>query len=148
MSSLPPDDVRNLDVLIVDDATSVRQTTKALLQEQGVAPSRINEAENAREALIFCDTGAPDLLLLDLILPDIPGEEVGSVLMEEHPDMLVVPMTALDSEDGRVRQLIALGAFAILEKPIRRESVARLFEELRRESEMQTPGSSQDQALT
>lgn len=134
---MPPDgrrDLEEMDVLIVDDAVSVRQTVAGILQDLGVPSHRIHLVETARDALIFCDSETPDLVLLDLVLPDIPGEEIGTVLMEENPDMQVVPMTALDPDDGRVRQLVALGAFDILKKPIRRNALEGLFEELERES--------------
>lgn len=140
MASAPPDDLRQLDVLIVDDAPSVRQTVADMVADMGVPSTRIYKVESAREALIFCDSQAPDLLLLDLVLPDIPGEEVGSVLMDDHPEMRVVPMTALDPEDGRVRQLVALGAFDVLQKPVRRREVEELFEEFARETEAAASG--------
>lgn len=127
-------DRSKMDVLVVDDAPSVRTSVRAILEDLGVTPERIHEVDSARDALIFCDGHTPDLVLLDLVLPDIPGEEVGSLLMEENPNMLVVPMTALDPQDGRVRQLVALGAFDLLEKPIRQREVEALFEELSRES--------------
>lgn len=139
MASAPRSDLQELDVLIVDDAPSVRQTVTGLVEDVGVPSTRIYRVESAREALIFCDSQAPDVVLLDLVLPDIPGEEVGSVLMEDHPGMRVVPMTALDPQDGRVRQLVALGAFDLLQKPVRRREVEQLFEELARE--WQTPTS-------
>lgn len=141
----PASDLASMDVLVVDDAASVRSSVAAHLEDVGVPPEQIHQAENAREALVFCDSGAPDLMLLDLVLPDIPGEEVGSVLMEEHPEMRVVPLTALDPQDGRVRQMIALGAFDVLQKPIRRHSLEALFEDLRRESEVQ-PTAEEDRA--
>jgi len=125
--------------LNVDDAVSVRNTVAAILESLGVPATRIYEVDNAREALIFCDSQAPDLLLLDLVLPDIPGEEVGTLLMEDHPQMRVVPMTALDPRDGRVRQLVALGAFDVLQKPVRRHEVEELFEELDREQQLSPP---------
>lgn len=131
---MPPAGPLEMDVLIVDDAASVRNSVSAILRDLGLSEERIHEVETAREALIFCDTQTPDLLLLDLVLPDIPGEEVGSVLMEENPDMRVVPMTALDPDDGRVRQLVALGAFDVLQKPIRQREVEQLFDELQHES--------------
>lgn len=135
MASAAPTDLSELDVLIVDDAASVRQTVAGLVEDMGVPSTRIYQVETAREALIFCDSQAPDLLLLDLVLPDIPGEEVGALLMDDHPQMHVVPMTALDPQDGRVRQLVALGAFDVLQKPVRRREVEELFEELARETQ-------------
>lgn len=123
-----------MDVLVVDDAASVRTSVRAILEDLGVTPERIHEVENARDAMIFCDGHTPDLVLLDLVLPDIPGEEVGSLLLEENPSMRLVPMTALDPQDGRVRQLVALGAFDLLQKPVRQRSIEELFEELQRES--------------
>jgi len=122
-----------MDVLVVDDAESVRNTVRAILEEIGVPADHIHEADAARDALTFCDLRSPDLVLLDLVLPDIPGEEIGAVLMEEAPDLRLVPMTALDPQDGRVRQLVALGAFDVLEKPIRQREIEALFEELETE---------------
>ncbi len=118
-----PDEVQDLDVLIVDDATTIRRKLRSLLGELSIPDERIREASSARDALEAFEQGAPDLVLLDLVLPDIPGEELGSVLMEKHSDTSVIPLTALDPNDRRVRQLVSKGALGVVEKPVRRQAV-------------------------
>lgn len=122
-----------LEVLIVDDAVTVRRTVRALLEDVSVGPDRIREATSAREALDALEEAEADLVLLDLVLPDIPGEELGPVLMEKHPDTNLVPLTALDRDDTRVRQLVSMGAFDVIEKPVRRDQLRLLIDSVERE---------------
>lgn len=122
-----PDEVQDLDVLIVDDATTIRRKLRSLLGELSIPENRIREASSAKDALKAFEDGTPDVVLLDLVLPDIPGEELGSVLMEKHPDTNVIPLTALDPTDRRVRQLVSKGAVGVVEKPVRRQAVREMM---------------------
>ncbi len=133
MASATGDPLKDLDVLILDDAATVRSKVRSVLEELSIPSDKIREAETAREGLDAVEQAPPDLLLLDLVLPDIPGEEVGSVLLDKLPDTQIVPLTALDTNDRRVRRLISNGAFDVLQKPIRRHAVEELFATLRRE---------------
>lgn len=128
--SHPANPLGELDVMIVDDAATVRQTLRAYLEQASIEDDRIREATTAREALELFEEASPDLVFLDIVLPDIPGEEIGSTLMGLHPDTDFVPVTALDPSDGRVRQLVSKGAVDVVEKPIDGERVKRLLNSL------------------
>lgn len=133
----PPDAARNLDILVVDDAHAVRRRIRAMLEDRSVDPEKIREAATAREALDHCAEQPPDLVLLDVMLPDIPGEELGAVLLDQNPGTEVVPLTALDPADGRVRKLVAKGALDVVEKPLRERSLEELFGTLREQQRWQ-----------
>lgn len=128
--SHPSNPLRELDVLIVDDAATIRRTLRAHLEQASLADEQIREAESAREALASFEEEAPDLVFLDVVLPDIPGEELGATLMDLHPDTDFVPVTALDPDDGRVRQLVAKGAIDVVQKPLDGDKLQQLLEAL------------------
>lgn len=134
-----PEQVQDLDVLIVDDATTIRGKVRSLLSELSIPQDHIREASNAKDALEAFEEGVPDLVFMDLILPDLPGEEVGSVLMEKHPDTNVIPMTALNPNDRRVRHLVSKGAMGVVEKPVRRRAIQDMMR-LLYEEELAEPG--------
>jgi diguanylate cyclase (GGDEF)-like protein len=60
-------------ILVVDDSKAQRQALTAVLRTEGY---EVVEAENAREALRLAKSATPDLVLLDMILPDMDGREV------------------------------------------------------------------------
>lgn len=127
----PKDPIQALDVLIVDDAVTVRSKTRALLESLAVPSENIREAESAREALDAFEEDSPDVVLLDLVLPDIPGQELGSVLMDKHPETNVILLTALDRNDSRVRRLVSKGAYDVIEKPVRRGDINQVLDQIR-----------------
>lgn len=129
----PGNPLANLEVLIVDDAVTVRRKLRSLLEEASIPERRIHEAGTAREALEAFEENVPDLVFLDLVLPDIPGEQIGSTLMDKHPDTSFVPLTALDSRDSRVRRLVSKGAVDVVEKPIRGDDFSELLKHLDRD---------------
>lgn len=125
------DTILGLDVLIVDDAVTIREQMRALLQGSKVPAGQIREAENARAALEAFEQAPPDLVFIELVLPDIPGDEIGCVLMDKHPGTRFVPVTALDRRDRRVRRVISKGAAGVLEKPIQRNDLDTLLSSFR-----------------
>ncbi len=68
------DDPRDVNVLIVDDHPSFRATARALLQADGF--DVVGEAEDGASALAAAEALAPDLVLLDVQLPDLDGFEI------------------------------------------------------------------------
>src|SRR5262245_40397741 len=77
-------------VLIVDDHPSFRATAKRLLQSEGF--DVVGEAENGAEAVRKANELGPDLVLLDVQLPDLNGFEVASLLRRNgsSPDVVLV----------------------------------------------------------
>lgn len=69
-------------ILIVDDDTSARRLLQIILERAGY---HTQQAENGEMALEMARAGAPDLIILDDVLPGIWGDEVREHL-KEHPD--------------------------------------------------------------
>jgi signal transduction histidine kinase len=112
-------------VLIVDDQLSAREVLKGFLVGQGY---NLALATNGEEALLKAAELLPDLILLDVMMPDMDGFEVcqrirNNPLLAEMP---VVMVTALDDFEARVRGL-EVGVDDFLAKPVHKlELVARV----------------------
>jgi CheY-like chemotaxis protein len=120
-----PGERLNLSVLIVEDHTSSRDGTARLLRQEG---ARIIEAKNGREALDALSRCAPDVVLLDMMLPDMDGREVLRRLQAQPPPGLkgVLVLTG-DLTAERLAEVKQYGADALIGKPV---DVSKLIEAL------------------
>jgi len=100
-------------VLIVDDDETLRDLLARELSRSG---HRVRQAADAAQALARFKEEEPDVLLLDLMLPDRPGIEVLRQLRAERPAVEVVVLTAHGSIDTALAAM-KLGAFDYLRKP-------------------------------
>lgn len=101
-------------VLIVDDDHHVRTTLSEILRDQGYDVRLVTEGERALH-LVFDET--PDIVLLDVLLPDLHGDKVLHRVKAADKDLPVVMMSSLD-EVVRVRRCLREGAFDYLLKPM------------------------------
>ena len=101
-------------VLVVEDNALTRYTIKALLNKLG--HEVVAEAETGAQAVKFFSALKPDLVFLDLILPERSGVEVLEDLRAVDPAARVVVITAVDQEELD-RRLSDKGVKAILRKP-------------------------------
>jgi two-component system, OmpR family, response regulator len=116
-------------LLIVDDEENLRSMLAAALRHHGFT---VTTAENGRQALEVIADEHPDLVLLDVMMPDLDGFEVCRRLRSEGDHTPVLFLTARDSTDDKVRGL-TLGGDDYLEKPFSLdELVARAQAVLRR----------------
>ncbi len=115
-------------VLVVDDERKILDMVRSYLEREGYA---VLVAGTGQQALEAVERARPDLLVLDLMLPDIAGEEVARTV-RAHTDLPIIMLTAKAGEDDRVSGL-RLGADDYLVKPFSpRELVARVEAVLRR----------------
>jgi len=122
-------------IMIVDDKRSVQNFLKELLSEQGF---RVVTADNGREALFVARHEKPDLILLDILMPQMDGREFIQVYRKER-DTPIILLTALLEEQDKVVGL-ELGADDYITKPFGpRELLARTRAVLRRASKESTP---------
>ena len=84
-------------VLIVDDHPGFRASAKLLLQSEGFKV--VGEAEDGRSAIEQSAALAPDLILLDVQLPDIDGFEVASRVSNNEPRPAVILISSRDGGD-------------------------------------------------
>jgi DNA-binding response OmpR family regulator len=115
-------------VLVVDDERKVRELVRQYLERDGYS---VLVAESGTQALETTERARPDLLVLDLMLPDLSGEEVARAL-RCRSDVPIIMLTAKAAEGDRVNGF-RLGADDYLTKPFSpRELVARVGAVLRR----------------
>jgi DNA-binding response OmpR family regulator len=109
-------------ILVVDDEATLRETLVEALELEGY---RAIPAADGREALARFRADRPDLVLLDLMLPELSGVEVCRILRAES----AVPIVMLTARDGEVDKVVGLelGADDYVTKPFSlRELTARI----------------------
>ncbi|TDL73889.1 response regulator transcription factor [Rhodococcus qingshengii] len=115
-------------ILLVDDEKRILEVLDAYLEREGY---EIHSADNGIDALKKAKTINPDLIVLDLMLPDISGEEVCRLVRKES-DVPILMLTAKSAEDDRINGIV-MGADDYLTKPFSpREVVVRVQAILRR----------------
>lgn len=115
-------------ILLVDDEPPIRKLLRVGLSAEGFA---VSEAANAREATAAVRADPPDLILLDLGLPDLPGHEVLAQWRGAGIDTPVVILSSRTDESGIV-QALEIGADDYVTKPFgMKELVARVRVALR-----------------
>jgi DNA-binding response OmpR family regulator len=125
----------NKKIVVIDDERSVQEVVRGYLEKDGYL---VYVAANGRDGLAVAERTKPGLIVLDLMLPDVSGEEVARQI-RSRSDVPILMLTAKASEDERVGGL-ALGADDYLTKPFSpRELVARVRAVLRRTQGADTP---------
>ena len=120
--------IKDRQILVVDDEERMVRFIRLNLEHDGF---RVSEAFNGNQAINKIRSNLPDLVLLDVMLPDIDGFEVLRIIREVS-NVPVIMLTAKGEEDDRVRGL-ELGADDYITKPFSpRELSSRVRAVLRR----------------
>jgi len=106
-------------ILVTDDSNFLRRRTCAILKQAG---HDIVEADNGNRCLEAIAEAAPDVLLLDLVMPEMDGFEVLKALHDADYHFPVIVLTA-DIQDTVQQECMALGAFGFLNKPPKQDEV-------------------------
>jgi len=108
--------LQQITILIVDDHVLIREgIAKILSLEQRFRI--IAEAGNGRKALELCRANKPDIVLLDINLPDMNGTDVCKIIKEEFPSTGVIALTIHDQEEYII-EMIRNGIAAYLLKDV------------------------------
>ena len=120
-------------VLIVDDHAVVRQGLRTFLElsnrspdgDEGALPIQIvGEAANGREAIDIASSTEPDVVLLDLVMPELDGLQAIPKIRERSPASRVLVLTSF-AEDDRILPAIRAGAQGYLLKDIAPQALAQ-----------------------
>ena len=111
----------NAKTLIVDDDGGVRAFLTTVIKGEGF---RSLEARDGEKALELVKSESPDLMLLDIRLPDINGMEVLRLAKEIDPNLSVIVLTGYSDTTGAVSAMKA-GAFDYLSKPFELKDIVR-----------------------
>ncbi|MBO0822372.1 MAG: response regulator transcription factor, partial [Actinobacteria bacterium] len=124
-------------ILLVEDERKLRDLVRSYLERAGFT---VLSTDSGAEALTLASSAGPDLILLDLGLPDVPGEAVAREIRAAGPTPILM-LTAKSAEEDRIRGL-ELGADDYVTKPFSpREVVLRVQAILRRGSSADVQGA-------
>jgi two-component system response regulator PilR (NtrC family) len=108
-----------MSILIIDDEEVLQDVLSSLLRKEGY---EVLSARTGEEGLRLLGEEEVDLVLLDLMLPGMTGQEVLRQIRRTTPEMVVVVITAYSSIEGAIRAMRE-GAFHYIPKPFKNEEV-------------------------
>nr|WP_281721075.1 response regulator [Nitrosomonas nitrosa] len=113
-------------ILLVEDNPAVRQTISEILE---LSNYHVLTASNGCEALARLDSPAEqvDLILSDLIMPEMGGLELCRELKHKRQDLRIIILSGYVADDAR-EELVSLGVASLLKKPIEVEQLLRAIE--------------------
>jgi len=99
--------------MIADDNDQLRKLFKLMLKDHEIV-----EARDGQEAVELCKKNSPDLILMDILMPELDGIKATSKILAEHPN---IPILAITAYSTKTQLILDAGAKAVLIKPIRKE---------------------------
>lgn len=102
-------------LLIVDDSMMIRNVIEALLKSRNFEV--VGKAANGVEAIAMFKEHNPDLVTLDITMPEMDGLAAMEIMLAHKPDAKIVIVSALNSKAIGL-QAMSKGAKAIVEKPV------------------------------
>ncbi len=116
-----------LSVVIVDDSRSVLAQLERLIAEtDGV--ELVGTAGDGAAALRVIKESAPDLVLMDIVMPSMDGLTALRMMQATQPDVRVVMISSVGGSTSRAEEAFKLGAVQVIGKPIDRDALQVLFE--------------------
>ena len=103
-------------VMIVDDHDMVRRGLVAYLEDE-VGLELVGEAGDGREAVQICDQVRPDVVLMDLVMPELSGAEATRIIRDRWPQVQVIALTSFQEKD-LVQDALGAGAISYLLKNV------------------------------
>jgi len=119
--------ISELSVVVVDDSDFYRGIINSMLQEIGV--TNIKEAASAEAALIVLSQFTPDIVITDIVMPEISGIELTEKISQTYPDIGVIVISSL-SQEHIVLEAIGAGAGDFIAKPIQKQQLLDSLEKL------------------
>ena len=115
--------LKELKVLIVDDVSIMRKTLRDILAEHcKIDPANLIEASDGADAVFMYEQTKPDVVFLDITMPDMNGKEVIEKLKAIDPEPIII-MCSGSGDKMSVIECIRAGAKDYVRKPITRERV-------------------------
>ena len=103
-------------ILIVDDEPDLAMVLANRLKTNGY---QVEKASSGQEALKKAKEGDPDLIIMDIVMPDMDGTEVAAILAQDYSmkDIPVIFLTALQTKNDEQTQGHDIGGHAVFAKP-------------------------------
>jgi NarL family two-component system response regulator LiaR len=114
---------QTIHVMLVDDHNVVRSGLATFLRAYEDL-DLVGEAKNGREALNLCRKKKPDVILMDLMMPEMDGIAATQAILAEYPDIKIIAMTSFEDEE-LVQGVLAAGAISYLLKNVTSDELAK-----------------------
>jgi NarL family two-component system response regulator LiaR len=109
--------------MLVDDHNVVRSGLATFLRAYEDL-DLVGEAKNGLEALNLCRKKKPDVILMDLMMPEMDGIAATRAILAEYPDINIIAMTSFEDEE-LVQGVLAAGAISYLLKNVTSDELAK-----------------------
>lgn len=119
-----------LRVLICDDSVLIRKKLRSTLEK--CRCEEIYEAENGNVAVEVAKEKNPDLILMDIVMPDKDGMEALEEIMMDNPNAKVVMASSAGTKE-HLKKSLEKGAYDFIQKPISLEAITKLIEKILKE---------------
>ena len=129
-------------ILLADDDESIRKTVARVLESEG---HEVVTAASGREAIGKFLGNSPDLMLLDLNMPDKDGWEALEVITQFAP---FLPVVVISARSNQYKRAVQAGVDALMEKPLDLHVLLRTISELLAQSEAQRMARLNDRNFT
>jgi NarL family two-component system response regulator LiaR len=117
-------------VLLVDDHAIVRDGIRSLLATEKEIEV-VGEADNGRDGISMAEQLQPDVILMDLVMPEVDGIEATRCIIADQPKARILVLTSFDAED-KVFPAIKAGAMGYLLKDSDSEDLVRAIHQVDR----------------
>ena len=113
-------------VLIVDDSEFMRNLLREILEEEFEI---VGEAENGVEAVELYNEHAPDLVMMDIVMPIRDGIEATDEIKTSNPEANVIMCTSVGQEE-KMKEAVKAGADGYITKPFQKPSVMEAIQDV------------------
>ena len=114
---------RPIQVMLVDDHNVVRSGLATFLKAYDDL-ELVGEARNGLEAIQLCSKHTPDVILMDLMMPEMDGIAATRAILADHPEIKIIAMTSFE-EEQLVQGVLAAGAISYLIKNVTSDELAK-----------------------
>lgn len=114
-------------VLIADDAAFMRALIKKILDKNGFKV--VGEAENGKVAVMKYKELKPDIVTMDITMPEVSGTEALKSIREFDPEAKVIMISAMGQE-VMVREAILMGAKSFIVKPFKEDHIIKTINKI------------------
>jgi two-component system, NarL family, response regulator LiaR len=118
---------QTIQVMLVDDHNVVRSGLATFLRAYEDL-ELVGEAKNGLEALNLCHKKQPDVILMDLIMPEMDGIAATRAILANYPEIKIIAMTSFE-EEQLVQGVLAAGAISYLIKNVTSEELVKAIRE-------------------
>lgn len=117
----------DMKVVIVDDSDFARSLIRRMLTEEGI--EIVGEANSAESALVVVKEKKPNIVITDIVMPEISGIELTEKITENFDDISVIVISSL-SQEHVVLEAIGAGASDFIAKPVQKQQLIDSMEKI------------------